>query len=121
MIWVAFLGAAKGVSAKTHTRLTVLVNSLPFKLSNVIEIIANICCMALCVVTTWFGFGVAKTTWATISVGAGVRMGLVYVSMPICSIIMILFFVLNIIDIIKNFNVAPEKNRNIKEMEDEIA
>ena len=93
MIWIAFLGAAKCVSVDAHTRLTVIVAALPPALRRWTLLLSNLLCIGFLAVAAWYGFGLVRRTWSATTIGTHVPEGLVYLAMPFCSLVMILFLV----------------------------
>jgi C4-dicarboxylate transporter DctQ subunit len=97
MIWIAFLGAAKCVSENCHTRLTVVVDMLPRKARCASLLLADLLCVAFLAVAAWYGFRLVGTTWRGTTTGTRIPEGLVYLAMPLCSVVMIGFLLANAI------------------------
>lgn len=93
MIWIAFLGAAKCVSENAHTRLTVVVDRLPAPLRRWTVLLSHLLCIAFLGVAAWFGFRLVANTWRGTTVGTHIPEGLVYLAMPLSSVIMIAFLI----------------------------
>jgi C4-dicarboxylate transporter DctQ subunit len=93
MIWIAFLGAAKCVAENAHTRLTVAVDFLPPKARSGMMLLSNLLCMGFLTVAAWYGFRLVHTTWRGTTIGTHVPEGLIYLAMPLSSVLMIVFFI----------------------------
>jgi TRAP-type C4-dicarboxylate transport system permease small subunit len=98
MIWMAFLGAAKCVADDSHTRLSVVVEKLPPRPKLAALVASNVLCMGFLGVAAWYGFKLVATTWRGRTIGTQVPEGLVYLAMPLCSVIMILLLADNSTD-----------------------
>lgn len=101
IIWITFLGAAKGVSINAHTRLTVLVNIMPPKVRYGMVITANLLAAVFTAIASWYGVSLVKNTWNSITIGTGTPLGLVYLAMPFSGAIMIIFLILNSIETVR--------------------
>jgi C4-dicarboxylate transporter DctQ subunit len=104
MIWIAFLGAAKCVAENAHTRLTVAVDFLPPKARSGMMLLSNFLCMGFLVVAAWYGFRLVHTTWRGTTIGTHVPEGLIYLAMPLSSILMIVFFISKSMDEIRRIS-----------------
>lgn len=109
MIWIAFLGAAKCVAENDHTRLAVVVDSLPPKVRSLAMLLSNLLSIGFLAVAAWYGFELVGTTWRGTTIGTHIPEGLVYLAMPLCSVIMILFLVGNSIDVVRGLNTVGEE------------
>ncbi|KQX35657.1 hypothetical protein ASD04_12775 [Devosia sp. Root436] len=102
MIWIAFLGAAKCVSEDSHARLTVVLASLPRRPRAALLVLSDMLCIAFLGIAAWFGFRLVQTTWRSTTIGTGIPEGLVYLAMPVGSVIMIVFYIANSIATIRD-------------------
>lgn len=109
MIWIAFLGATKCVSENSHARLTVVVNALPPVARSAALVLSNLLCIGFLSIAAWYGFRLVRTTWRSTTIGTGIPEGLVYLAMPLCSVIMICFLVLNSIETIGTLRPGAER------------
>jgi TRAP-type C4-dicarboxylate transport system permease small subunit len=100
MIWITFLGAAKGVSLNSHTRLTVLLNALAPGLRNYMMLVSNLLCIAFLGISARYGFVLAKNTWNSTTIGTRMPLGFIYLAMPLCSVLIIVFLIMNSMDTI---------------------
>lgn len=106
MIWITFLGAAKCVSIDAHTRLTVVMNAMPPKARAAMMLLSNLLCVGFLLVATWYGFKLVGSTWRGTTTGTRIPEGLVYLAMPVSSVIMIVLLVLNSIDTLRGASIA---------------
>ena len=111
MIWIAFLGAAKCVRENAHTRMTVILNMAPPTIRSAMRLLADALCVAFLSISAWYGFGLVKATWRGTTTGTHIPEGLVYLAMPFCSIIMILFFVAHAVETVRHFGAEREDVR----------
>lgn len=102
MIWVAFLGAAKCVTENAHTRLSVVVDKLPPNLRCGAMLASNLLSVGFLGIAAWYGFGLVGTTWPATTTGTHIPLGLVYLAMPVSSVIMIYFLIENSIGVIRS-------------------
>jgi len=91
MIWIAFLGAAKCVSENAHTRLSVVVDRLPAAWRRRATLLSHLLCIGFLGVAAWYGFRLVANTWRGTTIGTHIPEGLVYLAMPLSSVIMIAF------------------------------
>lgn len=101
MIWIAFLGAAKCVVVDGHTRLTVTLNALSPRGRAAMLVVSDLLCIGFLSVAAWYGFRLVRSTWRGTTIGTGIPEGVVYLAMPLCSLIMIALLIGNSIDIIR--------------------
>lgn len=101
MIWIAFLGAAKCVSEDSHARLTVVMTMLPGRLRAASMLLSNVLSIAFLGIAAWYGFRLVRTTWRSTTIGTGIPEGLVYLAMPVGSVIMIAFLIANSITTVR--------------------
>jgi len=109
MIWIAFLGAAKCVSEDSHARLTVLMNALPRQLRAGALILSNLLSIAFLGIAAWYGFRLVQTTWRSTTIGTGIPEGLVYLAMPVGSVIMIVFLIANSVTTLRGQDIEEER------------
>lgn len=103
MIWIGFLGAAKGVAQQSHTNLAVLVNAMPPKVQCFMRVLSNLLCMAFAGLCLYYGTTLSINSWSSITTGTKIPLGLVYAAVPIGCLFMVLFLIVNIIDEIREY------------------
>lgn len=103
MIWITFLGAAKGTAQQSHTRLAVVVNKLPPTLQCIVSVLANVLCMVFAGVCVYYGTRLTKNCWSSVTIGTKVSLGLIYMAVPFCSALMIIFLIINSVETIKDY------------------
>ena len=102
MIWIAFLGAAKGTAQQSHTNLGVLVNKLPPAARCVVNVLGNLLCMAFAAVCLYYGARLSVNSWASSTTGTKIPLGLVYLAVPLSSLLMIVFLAFNSVEAVKD-------------------
>ena len=111
MIWIAFLGAAKCVSEDSHTRLSFVVEKLPPTAKLAAMLLSNALSAGFLGIAAWYGFKLVATTWRGRTIGTQVPEGLIYLAMPACSVVMIVFLIGNSIDTVRRFRAMREAAR----------
>ena len=54
-VWLTWMGVSIGARAGEHIKITAIVEKLPFRLAQVVNIISEIAVIAICVVTMFYG------------------------------------------------------------------
>ena len=101
MIWIAFLGAAVGVSKGAHTRIDFFINLLPRNIKKWVEVLNHLICMGFVVVLIYNIIPVISITMKNLSPGLKIPMGVVYSSLFISGLLMVVYFPLRIYEEIK--------------------
>jgi TRAP-type C4-dicarboxylate transport system permease small subunit len=109
MIWIAFLGAAVGVSQKAHTRIDFFINLLPKPARKWVEIFDNLVCLVFVIIISYYSIGVIQITMKNLSTGLKVPMGIVYASLPISGVLMIIYFLIQIYLQVKDIDINLER------------
>ena len=91
-VWITFLGALTATAEDSHPAVDVLVKLLPRVLQKIIRILLRVIMIIVCVYLTSYGFKLVEMTIHDMSPGLHFPMGLVYLSLPLCSALMILYF-----------------------------
>lgn len=89
-IWMGYLTACTCVGNNSHIRIDTLIHVWPKKIRPAIMIFGNIIFFIYCIVVTYFG-GVYTASIASarqISLGLGVSMWLIYLTVPLCHAVM---------------------------------
>lgn len=105
MIWIAFLGAAVGVSQKAHTRIDFFINLLPRSIKKWVEVLDNLICLAFISILVYYSLPIIQLTMKNVSAGLKIPMGIIYGSLPVSGIFMILYFLIQIYYEIKEIDV----------------
>lgn len=92
-IWMSMLGAAVAARRGRHMNVDYFVNIMPKSIRIIIIFLANILVIAFLIVATKYGIDLVIMTHKQLSSGMRIPMSYVYLSMPIGSILMILFMI----------------------------
>lgn len=101
MVWVVFLGVPLAVINRSHTRITFFVNLLPVKARQWLEILTQIVCTTWMLYISWHSLPVVKTTMRSLSTALQMPRGYLYLAIPVCGVIIALYYLVNIADDIK--------------------
>jgi TRAP-type C4-dicarboxylate transport system permease small subunit len=94
LIWIGLLGAAYGVRTRAHLGIDILVDQLGGARRRGVEVLAH-ALVLLFALSTMVGGGIWLVLLAfrldQISAAAGIRMGFVYLALPLSGALMVLF------------------------------
>ena len=110
MIWLVFLGSAMAVANRSHTRITFFINLLGEKARSVVEIFTQFVCLAFILYISWHAVGNVSATMKNLTTALRVPRGLLYASLPVSGILIAFYYVLNIIQDIKQFGKGSAKS-----------
>ncbi|UOR11363.1 TRAP transporter small permease [Halobacillus amylolyticus] len=101
MVWLAFLGATIGIRHEEHTRIDFFLKLLPKKLKKLMEIVNKILCVIFLGVITYYSIIMFESTFSLLTPAMKIPIGLVHSILPATGIIMIVYILIQIVDIIK--------------------
>ena len=126
LVWVSFLGGAYGVRTGAHLGVEAVILLLPKKVQNIIRIVVDFICIALCSIVLKFGIDIVATQLKRMQYSPAMRipMAYVYMAIPIGMAVFIIRYIQKTITDIKTVNVLQlteaEKLREIaKEAEEQ--
>ncbi|MDO5041041.1 MAG: TRAP transporter small permease [Peptoniphilus sp.] len=99
LVWVTLIGAAIGVTERSHATVSFIVEKFPEKQQKFIKILAIICCLLLCVIFIVGGIILSSAQKNQISPGLHISMAYVYISIPVSFTLMLIAFIDQGIDI----------------------
>jgi len=97
-VWVSFFGASALMRVREHINVTVFVDNFPARLKAICVFLASICAL-ICAYFFLVG-GIALTTneWAQLAPAMQIRMGWVYLAIPLSAGLMVIWIVIQTID-----------------------
>jgi len=89
-VWFVYLGASYAVYKEAHIKLDGAMNLFPKGTRKYIELLGNVIFLVYCIVLFYFSAKyTAKINAAgQVSLGLGIKMSLVYLSIPFCHLLM---------------------------------
>jgi TRAP-type C4-dicarboxylate transport system permease small subunit len=103
LIWVSLLGASVAYASKAHLGVDYLVGKLATQAARLAEILVNLLvAFFVCAAFIWGGFVLVRETLLAnqLSPTLGIKVGYVYLALPISGMFMLIFAVESIIEII---------------------
>ena len=104
MVWIAFLGAAIGVSLKAHTRIDFFINLLSARPRQWVELFDSFACLAFILLVTYSSIDIVKISMRNITTGLRVPLGYVYLALPVSGVLMTVYFLIQIYFMLKNIS-----------------
>lgn len=103
--WMAMLGACYVFGKRDHMRMSFLADKLPKKNQTILSIISEIIIAVFsALVLLYGGIAITKLTMAQMTASLGIPMGYVYIIIPICGIVTIIYNIINISELISKLN-----------------
>lgn len=96
-VWLVMFGSALVFGDREHLEISVLKDKMPPKPRFIVEVLINICLLFFSIVVCIYGglIGVIRQI-ATLDVALGISTGVIYVSIPLCGIVMLFYAIYNI-------------------------
>lgn len=116
--WVAFLGADVALRYSRLVGMDILTNKLPPKAQKVLQIVVYLIMIVSLAVFAKYGFQLAKGNWKRFYNSLPISYGYVTLSLPVCSLLMILTCVVKIGKVLTHFkddsyNVRKDNPDNV--------
>jgi C4-dicarboxylate transporter DctQ subunit len=64
MIWSVYFGSAAAVASADHLRIEMLINYMPRRVRNVLDLLAEVWLLAFCLAITWAGYQYVRNSFA---------------------------------------------------------
>jgi TRAP-type C4-dicarboxylate transport system permease small subunit len=94
MVMFSFIGGAAVYRAGAHIAIRALVDNVNPRIRTVLEWATEACLIFFCVFMVWKGFELVVATWySSIAEFPGLSVGVVYMPIPICGVLLLLFIV----------------------------
>ena len=95
MVWIVFFGAVIAVSRCAHTRIEFFVRLFSPRLQIYAEVLVNVLCMAFLLIVTYSSQPLLEVSMLMSAPALRFPMAVVYSAVPVCSILMVVYFVWN--------------------------
>lgn len=102
--WLALLAAALVFGKKDHMRVSFIADKIEGKAALVLGIITELIILIFSVlVLIYGGFSITKLTTTQITASLGINMSYIYMILPICGVIIVIYNILNILEYLTKF------------------
>lgn len=98
-VWSSFIAAGMGVREHVHIGIDAVVRLFPPGLQRVTQYVVACIILSLGAFLTWYGWKVVGITYTQLSPTVGLPMGVVYAAAPCMGMMMVLFGILDIVDL----------------------
>lgn len=115
MIFVTYLGAAMATINNSNTRIDFFIRMLPVKVTNAINVLDNLICIAFLCVVSKLAFKLMETNINTLTPAMKLPISINYFGVLLGSALMILFYILHVYLDIQRF-----RGKNVTEIEGEL-
>lgn len=108
--WMALFSSALVFGRRDHMRMGFVADKLTGKKKMVLDVIIEILIFIFTMIVLLFGgVSITKLAFAQVTASLGIPMGAVYLVIPISGVIILIYNILNIIDIIRAKGETPVK------------
>lgn len=108
--WLALLASAYVFGKRDHMRMGFVADKLTGTPKKILEVAIEILVMVFAAaVMLYGGFTIMQLTMTQVTASLGVKMGVIYTIVPISGILIILYSILNIIDLITGYEGEPKE------------
>ena len=102
--WMALLGASIVVGERGHMNIPIVVERLNIKWRKFFAIFAEvIACLFAGIILVYGGSGITNLAMGQMTSSLGLPIGVFYIVLPLSGVINIVYTILNIVDIVTNF------------------
>ena len=108
--WMALLASALVCGKRDHMRMGFLADKLTGVPKKVLEIFIELLIMALAgSVMVWGGYTIMQLSMTQTTASLGIPMGIVYIIVPLSGILVVVYYILNIIDLAAGYERVTEE------------
>ncbi len=108
--WMALLASALVFGKRDHMRMGFLADKLTGVPKKVLEIFIELLIMALAgSVMVWGGYTIMQLSMTQTTASLGIPMGIVYIIVPLSGILVVVYSILNIIDLAAGYERVTEE------------
>lgn len=108
--WIALLATAYVFGKRDHMRMGFLADKFSDGVQKILSILAEVLIMLLAgAVMIYGGFTIVQLTMTQSTASLGIPMGVVYTIIPISGILIVVYSVLNIIDLVTGQAAEPSR------------
>ena len=107
--WMALFASTLVFGKRDHMRMGFVADKLTGTKRMILEVIIELLIFAFTfIILVYGGVSITKLAFAQVTASLGIPMGAVYLVIPICGVIILIYNVLNIIDIVRAKGVMPD-------------
>lgn len=100
--WMALLASAYVFGKRDHMRMGFIADKLTGKSRMILEVVIEIMIIAFAVIVLIFGgVSIMNLTMTQVTASLGIQMGIVYTVVPLTGVLIVVYGVLNVIDLIR--------------------
>lgn len=112
--WMALLASAYVFGKRDHMRMGFIADKLTGKSRIILETVIELLVIAFAVIVLIFGgISIMNLTMTQVTASLGIQMGMVYTVVPLTGILIVVYGVLNLIDLIRG--EEDQEHREAKE------
>lgn len=101
--WMALLSSALVFGKRDHMRMGFIADKLTGTPKKVLEIVIELMILVFTAgVMVWGGYTIMQLSMTQITASLGIPMGIVYIVLPLSGVLIVIYSVLNIIDLAKD-------------------
>ncbi|MCR4710935.1 MAG: TRAP transporter small permease [Clostridia bacterium] len=110
-VYITFFGTAYGIKTGAHLGVEAFVLLLPKKLQKYLNILVQLCSLAVCALILYFGVKIVQSQMASGQVSPAMRipMWMIYIAIPIGMAFCIIRYVLGIVGAVKELGKKEEE------------
>ncbi len=107
--WMALFASTLVFGKRDHMRMGFIADKLTGTKRMILEVAIEFLVFAFTfVILVYGGTSITKLAFAQVTASLGIPMGAVYLVIPICGVIILIYNILNVIDIIRAKGVMPD-------------
>lgn len=112
--WMALLASAYVFGKRDHMRMGFIADKLEGKKRMALEVVIELLIIAFAVIVLVFGgISIMNLTMTQVTASLGIQMGIVYTVVPLTGVLIVIYGVLNVIDLIRG--EENQEHREAKE------
>lgn len=106
--WMALLASAYVFGKRDHMRMGFLADKLTGTPKKILEIVIEFMIMGFSAsVMVWGGYTIMQLSMTQVTASLGIPMGVVYIVVPLSGVLVVIYSVLNIIDLVMGVDRRP--------------
>ena len=110
--WMSLFGAALVAGERGHMNIPLLVDNAGPKLKLALNVFSEIiACLFSAIILVYGGMQITSLAMGQMTSSLGVPVGLFYVVLPLCGVLIVIYTILNIIGIIKDGTKKPDSQK----------
>ena len=106
--WMALLSSALVFGKRDHMRMGFIADKLTGTPKKILEIVIELMIMGFSAsVMVWGGYTIMQLSMTQVTASLGIPMGVVYIVVPLSGVLVVIYSVLNIIDLVMGVDRRP--------------